>query len=55
MTRADSFYDVAFSLLGIVGVPLGVVFITWFYRVRVNAQVFAPEGHRLSTARAVGG
>ncbi|GAA2241886.1 hypothetical protein GCM10010145_05010 [Streptomyces ruber] len=33
----------------------GIVFLVWFHRVRVNAEVFAPAGHRKKRGWAVGG
>ncbi|MEV1051229.1 DUF4328 domain-containing protein [Streptomyces sp. NPDC049887] len=36
-------------------VACGVVFILWFRRARINAEVFAPDGHRLVRGWAVWG
>ncbi len=33
----------------------GIAFITWFYRVRANAGLFVPHGHRHSQGWAIGG
>ncbi|MFI9650642.1 DUF4328 domain-containing protein [Streptomyces sp. NPDC052040] len=32
-----------------------VVYLCWFYRVRVNAEVFEPSGHELKRGWAIGG
>ncbi|MFD4656713.1 DUF4328 domain-containing protein [Kitasatospora sp. NPDC058444] len=32
-----------------------VAFVTWFHRVRVNAEVFDPNGHRFKRGWAIGG
>ncbi|MFI1472312.1 DUF4328 domain-containing protein [Streptomyces wuyuanensis] len=36
-------------------VACGVVFIVWFRRARINAEVFAPDGHSVSRGWAVWG
>ena len=33
----------------------GIAFITWFYRVRKNAGLFSPHGHRHGQGWAIGG
>ncbi|MEU3555541.1 DUF4328 domain-containing protein [Streptomyces fragilis] len=33
----------------------GVVFLVWFHRVRVNAEVFRPDGHEMKRGWAIGG
>ncbi|MFI6155112.1 DUF4328 domain-containing protein [Kitasatospora sp. NPDC051170] len=40
------------QLLALAGTA--AAFITWFYRVRVNAEVFDPMGHRMSRGWAIG-
>ncbi|GAA3792734.1 DUF4328 domain-containing protein [Streptomyces phyllanthi] len=53
--RADSLYAFAGSLQTAALVITGVVFLVWFHRVRVNAEVFDPFGHRRKRGWAVGG
>ncbi|MEE1927165.1 DUF4328 domain-containing protein [Streptomyces sp. TRM 70351] len=38
----------------LLGLAAGVLTLTWFWRVRVNAEVFAPGEHRYSPGMAVG-
>ncbi|MEV1006015.1 DUF4328 domain-containing protein [Streptomyces sp. NPDC049881] len=35
-------------------IAIGIVFIVWFHRVRVNAELFDPAGQRLSRGWAIG-
>ncbi|MFE5936501.1 DUF4328 domain-containing protein [Streptomyces sp. NPDC056470] len=46
--------DVATVVQVLSQLALGVVFIVWFFRVRKNAGVFAPDGHRGGPGWAVG-
>ncbi|MGQ4417119.1 DUF4328 domain-containing protein [Streptomyces sp. SAS_269] len=48
--RADHLYSVAGVLQTVTWLACGVVFVVWLHRVRVNAEVFRPDGH--SKARA---
>ncbi|MER5300509.1 DUF4328 domain-containing protein [Streptomyces lasiicapitis] len=52
--RADSLYAASgvFQVAALVGTA--VLFLCWFRRVRVNAEVFAPDGHSMSRGWAVG-
>ncbi|WP_413758724.1 DUF4328 domain-containing protein [Streptomyces sp. MMBL 11-3] len=45
--RADALYRVAGVLQVVALVVAGVLFLVWFQRVRVNAEVFDPFGHRM--------
>ncbi|MFH8795547.1 DUF4328 domain-containing protein [Streptomyces sp. NPDC017941] len=53
--RADTLYGVSGVLQGLALLATAVVFICWFRRVRVNAEVFAPDGHAKARGWAVGG
>ncbi|MDT0305775.1 DUF4328 domain-containing protein [Streptomyces sp. DSM 44917] len=48
-------YDGAFILSSLMILATGIVFICWFYRTRVNAELFAPGGQRLGRGWAIGG
>ncbi|CAL9556565.1 hypothetical protein SUDANB171_04530 [Streptomyces sp. enrichment culture] len=52
---ADSFYTTSGILQTMAMLATAVVFIMWFYRVRVNAEVFDPYGQRMKRGWAVGG
>ncbi|MGW8851880.1 DUF4328 domain-containing protein [Streptomyces xiamenensis] len=52
---ADSFYTMSGALQALAMLATAVVFIMWFYRVRVNAEVFDPYGQRMKRGWAVGG
>ncbi|MEE1941156.1 DUF4328 domain-containing protein [Streptomyces sp. TRM 70361] len=51
--------DRLYGLTGVAQVATmlaaGVVFLVWFHRVRVNAEVFVPDGHRKSRGWVVWG
>ncbi|EPH45263.1 DUF4328 domain-containing protein [Streptomyces aurantiacus] len=53
--RADSLYGLSGVLQAVGMLATAVVFICWFRRVRVNAEVFAPDGHTKARGWAVGG
>lgn len=53
--RADTLYGLSGLLQALALLATAVVFICWFRRVRVNAEVFAPDGHRKARGWAVGG
>lgn len=53
--RADSLSAAAGVAQTVTLLSTGVVFIVWFHRVRVNAEVFNPFGHRKKRGWAVGG
>lgn len=55
LDRADSLYGVSGILQGAVMLGTVVLFLCWFHRVRVNAEVFAPDGHSKSRGWAIGG
>ncbi|MEU6883457.1 DUF4328 domain-containing protein [Streptomyces sp. NPDC046712] len=46
--------EVATVFWGLIQLALAVVFIIWFYRVRKNAGVFAPDLHRGGPGWAIG-
>ncbi|MET7730939.1 DUF4328 domain-containing protein [Streptomyces sp. NPDC005402] len=54
--------DLADTLTGVAGAAQGlllfvcaVVFVIWLWRVRLNAEVFAPNGHRKARAWVIAG
>ncbi|TVZ93426.1 uncharacterized protein DUF4328 [Streptomyces sp. BK340] len=53
--RADALYSVAGGAQSVLWLVCSVVFLVWFYRVRVNAEVFSPDGHSKSRAWTVAG
>ncbi|MCF3122161.1 DUF4328 domain-containing protein [Streptomyces arenae] len=53
--RADSLYAASGVLQVVALIATAVVFIVWFHRVRVNAEVFAPDEHRMRRGWAVWG
>ncbi|WP_409236733.1 DUF4328 domain-containing protein [Streptomyces sp. PA5.6] len=48
------FWGFAMALLGVGFLAAIPVFLTWFNRVRTNAEVFAPGRHRQSPGMAIG-
>ncbi|WP_329118257.1 DUF4328 domain-containing protein [Streptomyces sp. NBC_01465] len=48
-------HDLAIMFGGLVWFACAVTFMVWFHRVRVNAEVFAPFGHRKSRGWAYWG
>ncbi|UUU31350.1 DUF4328 domain-containing protein [Streptomyces sp. CA-210063] len=53
--RADRFYGLTGSAQVLAYLATVVVFLIWFHRVRVNAEVFEPFGHRKKRGWAIGG
>ncbi|KNB54278.1 hypothetical protein AC230_05410 [Streptomyces caatingaensis] len=53
--RADLLVAVAGFLQSLALLATAVVFIVWFRRVRINAEVFRPDGHRMRRGWAVWG
>ncbi|MGW4044732.1 DUF4328 domain-containing protein [Streptomyces sp. NPDC004721] len=51
---ADRLYAVAGVVQLVTLLASCVVFLCWFYRVRVNAEVFDPFGHRMKRGWAIG-
>ncbi|MGW5125480.1 DUF4328 domain-containing protein [Streptomyces sp. NPDC004069] len=51
---ADLFYAVAGVAQLLTLLASCAVFLCWFYRVRVNAEVFDPFGHRMKRGWAIG-
>ncbi|MEW2398610.1 DUF4328 domain-containing protein [Streptomyces sp. NPDC046862] len=54
-SRADSLFATAGLVQTAALLSSAVVFLVWFHRVRVNAEVFDPFGHRKKRGWAVGG
>ncbi|MFC9247279.1 DUF4328 domain-containing protein [Streptomyces sp. NPDC057136] len=46
--RFDTLYEVLVGIQGLANVACGIVFCAWLWRVRVNAEVFRPDGHKHS-------
>ncbi|WP_328743393.1 DUF4328 domain-containing protein [Streptomyces caniferus] len=53
--RADSLYEASGIVQMATTVATAVVFVVWFHRTRVNAEVFAPEYHVKKRAWAIWG
>ncbi|SFY12300.1 DUF4328 domain-containing protein [Streptomyces atratus] len=53
-TFADNLYGAASSFQTFVGLAIAVVFIIWFRRVRLNAEVFDPSMQSMRPGWAVG-
>ncbi|MFF9777128.1 DUF4328 domain-containing protein [Streptomyces sp. NPDC013978] len=53
--RADGLMALAAALQTFTYLATAVVFLVWFHRVRVNAEVFDPFGHRKKRGWAIGG
>lgn len=53
--RAESLYTAAGVAQTAALLSTAVLFLVWFHRVRVNAEVFDPFGHRKKRGWAVGG
>ncbi|MDH6516945.1 hypothetical protein M2164_003401 [Streptomyces sp. SAI-208] len=52
---ADTLTAVAASAQAAVLLACAVVFVIWLWRVRVNAEVFAPDGHRKARGWVIAG
>ncbi|WP_165956348.1 DUF4328 domain-containing protein [Streptomyces hainanensis] len=50
----DDFYFGTIMIAALGLLATGIVFIVWFYRIRVNAELFDPTGQRLSRGWAIG-
>lgn len=46
--RFDSLHESLVGTQGLVRLACGIVFCAWLWRVRVNAEVFSPDGHKHS-------
>ncbi|WP_327431161.1 DUF4328 domain-containing protein [Streptomyces sp. NBC_01236] len=55
LDEADRLLNLAGHLQFILEIATAVVFICWFQRVRVNAEVFGPQDHRMRRAWVVWG
>ncbi|KUN85884.1 hypothetical protein AQJ66_13125 [Streptomyces bungoensis] len=53
--RADLVHSVAGGFQSLALLGCGVVFVLWLYRVRVNAEVFDPDGHSKARAWVIAG
>ncbi|MEW2487061.1 DUF4328 domain-containing protein [Streptomyces sp. NPDC048411] len=53
-TLADNLYGSAGALQGVTTLATAVVFIIWFRRVRLNAEVFGPSMQQMKPGWAVG-
>ncbi|MES5816545.1 DUF4328 domain-containing protein [Streptomyces sp. RG80] len=53
--RADRLYSLAGTVQTVALLTTAVVFLCWFHRVRVNAEVFSPYGHTKKRGWAIGG
>ncbi|MGE7384033.1 DUF4328 domain-containing protein [Streptomyces sp. NPDC004126] len=54
LDQADMLVGLAASLQWLSLVVTAVVFVVWFYRVRVNGQVFRPDAFTLASGWAIG-
>lgn len=54
LNGADALVMLSGFLQVLVLAGTAAAFITWFYRVRVNAEVFDPRGHRRTRGWAIG-
>ncbi|MER5194912.1 DUF4328 domain-containing protein [Streptomyces sp. NPDC002755] len=52
--HADRLFDLAGHAQTVALLACVIVFLCWFHRVRVNAEVFRPDGHSKSRGWAVG-
>ncbi|MFE3034629.1 DUF4328 domain-containing protein [Streptomyces canus] len=52
---ADTLTGVAAAAQGLMLCVCAVVFVVWLWRVRRNAEVFAPDGHRKARAWVIAG
>ncbi|MFD9791424.1 DUF4328 domain-containing protein [Streptomyces sp. NPDC059070] len=55
INRADDLYELAGTLQMCAAITTAVLFLTWFHRVRANADVFASDVFTRSRGWAVGG
>ncbi|KUO21757.1 DUF4328 domain-containing protein [Streptomyces dysideae] len=53
--RADLLYSAAGVVQTVALLTSAVLFLCWFHRVRVNAEVFNPHGHSKKRGWAIGG
>jgi hypothetical protein len=53
--EADVLVALAAVLQGLAFVACATVFLVWFHRMRANAEVFDPMGHRMKQGWAIGG
>ncbi|MDT0321794.1 DUF4328 domain-containing protein [Streptomyces millisiae] len=50
----DDFYNGAITIQALGLLATSIVFIIWFHRIRVNAEVFDPAGQRMRRGWAIG-
>ncbi|KKD04520.1 DUF4328 domain-containing protein [Streptomyces sp. WM6386] len=53
--RADRLYSVAGTVQTAALLTTAVLFLCWFHRLRVNAEVFRPDGHSKTRSWAIWG
>ncbi|MET8585376.1 DUF4328 domain-containing protein [Streptomyces collinus] len=53
--RADTLYLISGLAQTLLWLACGVVFLCWLYRLRVNAEVFSPDGHSKARAWVIAG
>ncbi|MGV9604074.1 DUF4328 domain-containing protein [Streptomyces sp. NPDC003631] len=54
LTRADGLQALSDALQTLLLVPTAVVFIIWFFRIRKNADFFAPDACEMKSGWAIG-
>lgn len=52
---AEALTGLAAGAQSVVLLVCGIVFVVWLWRVRVNAEVFAPDGHRKARPWVIAG
>ncbi|MFE0626158.1 DUF4328 domain-containing protein [Streptomyces sp. NPDC058864] len=55
LSRSDLWTGAALALQALTQLSTTIVFIVWFYRVRSNGEVFAPNGFEKGRGWAIGG
>ncbi|PNE30816.1 hypothetical protein AF335_28510 [Streptomyces eurocidicus] len=55
LDRADALQSAVTVAQLAANLAAAVLFVLWFRRVRVNAEVFSPGGHRMSRGWSIGG
>ncbi|MGW4561839.1 DUF4328 domain-containing protein [Streptomyces sp. NPDC004561] len=53
--RADTLYGASGLAYGLALAAAAVVYLCWLWRVRANAEVFRPDGHRMGRGWTIGG
>ncbi|MCZ1015433.1 DUF4328 domain-containing protein [Streptomyces noursei] len=55
ISAADTLYRASGIMQDAASVATAVLFVVWFHRTRVNAEVFAPDGHEKKRGWAIWG